>query len=105
MWPEPSPRSAFTERRARLDALLPGPKLFSSGLSRPRNFHDNPYPFRAESHFLYFAGTSIEGALLLIDGERTALYMEPPSTDDAMWFGPRPSLEELSAALEIRVRP
>jgi len=105
MSPVVSPRAAFRERRARLDRLLGGPKLFVSGLSRPRNFEHNPYPFRAESHFLYFAGASIEGAALLVDGDRTALYVEPPTDDDALWFGPRPSLDELSASLEIEVRP
>ncbi|HVU00913.1 MAG TPA: aminopeptidase P family protein [Polyangiaceae bacterium] len=105
MWPEPSPRSAFSARRARLDSLLPGPKLFTSGLSRPRNFHDNPYPFRAESHFLYFVGAALEGSILVVDGDRTALYTAPPDAADAMWFGPRPSLEELSRSLEIAVRP
>ena len=77
MWPHPSPRAAFAERRARLDARLPGPKLFVAGLSRPRNFAKNPYPFRAESHFLYFAGASLEGASLLVDGDRTTLYVTP----------------------------
>lgn len=104
-WPEPSPRSAFQERRARLDRALAGPKLFVAGLPRPRNFVHNPYPFRAESHFLYFAGASLEGAALLVDGDRTALYVEPPHADDALWFGPKPSLGELSTQLAIEVRP
>ncbi|HVW28160.1 MAG TPA: aminopeptidase P family protein [Polyangiaceae bacterium] len=105
MWPEPSPRAAFTRRRERLDALLSGPKLFSAGLPRPRNFTHNPYPFRAESHFLYLVGRGIEGALLLVDGDRTALYVEPPHPDDALWFGPKPGLPELERDLQIRVRP
>jgi Xaa-Pro aminopeptidase len=84
---------------------MPGPKLFVSGLPRPRNFVHNPYPFRAESHFLYFAGAALEGAALLVDGERTALYVDPPHPEDALWFGPRPSLEELSTRLAVEVRP
>ncbi|HEX4335082.1 MAG TPA: Xaa-Pro aminopeptidase [Polyangiaceae bacterium] len=105
MWPEPSPRSAFNQRRQRLDALLPGPKLFPAGLPRPRNFAHNPYPFRAESHFLYLVGRGLEGAVLLVDGERTTLYVEPPHPDDALWFGPKPTLDELSHLLDIAVRP
>jgi Xaa-Pro aminopeptidase len=105
MWPEPSPRAAFTRRRQRLDQLLPGPKLLSAGLPRPRNFAHNPYPFRAESHFLYLVGRGIEGAFLLVDAERTALYVEPPHSDDALWFGPKPTLPELERQLEIAVRP
>lgn len=95
----------FAERRARLDHLLPVPKLFASGLSRPRNFAHNPYPFRAESHFLYFAGVSLEAAVLLVHGEQTALYVNPPDPDDALWFGPKPTLSELSQTLEMEVRP
>ena len=105
MWPEPSPRGAFTLRRQRLDALLPGPKLLPAGLSRPRNFAHNPYPFRAESHFLYLVGRGLEGALLLVDAERTALYVDPPHPDDALWFGAKPGLAELSRELQIAVRP
>ncbi|HEX7668693.1 MAG TPA: Xaa-Pro aminopeptidase [Polyangiaceae bacterium] len=106
VWPNPSPRSAFAERRARLDARLSGPKVFASGLPRPRNFAHNPYPFRAESHFLYFLGASIEGAVLVVDGsDRTALYVGPPNVDDTLWFGPKPTLEALSSELQIAVRP
>jgi Xaa-Pro aminopeptidase len=105
MWPEPSPPITFAERRLRLDRAMPGPKLFVSGLPRPRNFVHNPYPFRAESHFLYFAGVSLENAALFIDGDRTALYLEPPHPDDALWFGPKPSLETLARDLSIPVRP
>ena len=105
MWPHSSPRAAFRERRQRLDRLLPGPKVFVSGFSRPRNFAHNPYPFRAESHFLYFAGASIEGAVLHVDGAETAIYVDPPPPDDALWFGPKPTLAELSRELEIDVRP
>lgn len=105
MWPMPSPREAFALRRRRLDRILPGPKLFAAGLSRPRNFPHNPYPFRAESHFLYLVGRGIEGALLLVDEERTALFVDPPIPDDALWFGPKPTLDELSDELGITVRP
>jgi Xaa-Pro aminopeptidase len=105
MWPHSSPRAAFRERRARLELACPGPKLFASGVSRPRNFANNPYPFRAESHFLYFAGASLEGAVLLVDGDRTAIYVDPPDPADALWFGPKPSLEALAHDLEIAVKP
>jgi Xaa-Pro aminopeptidase len=105
MWPEASPREAFERRRARLDQLLAGPKVLAAGLSRPRNFPHNPYPFRAESHFLFLVGRSIEGAILVVDGERTALYVDPPVPEDALWFGPKPDLDDLSAALGIRTLP
>lgn len=102
--PRTAPRS-FAERRERLDRALPGPKLFVAGLPRPRNFTHNPYPFRAESHFLYFVGRGLPGAALVIDGPSTTLYVEPATPDEAMWFGPRPSLAELADEMEISVRP
>jgi Xaa-Pro aminopeptidase len=105
MWPPLSPRAAFAERRAHLDRLLPGPKVFVSGLPKPRNFAHNPYPFRAESHFLYFVGTALERAVLVIDGDRTALYVDPPDADQELWFGPRPGPDELSRELGLAVRP
>ncbi|MBM4362674.1 MAG: aminopeptidase P family protein [Deltaproteobacteria bacterium] len=103
MWPEPSPRATFAERRAALDRLLPGPKVLLSGLPRPRNFRNNPYPFRAESHFLYLIGESLVGAALLVDGDRTALYVEEPPPGDALWHGPRPSSRELGEELGLPV--
>lgn len=106
--PLPRPRTdprAFAARRERLDRVLPGPKLFVAGLPRPRNFAHNPYPFRAESHFLYFVGRGLPGATLVVDGSSTALYVEPPTADDALWFGPRPSLAELAEEMDIPVRP
>jgi Xaa-Pro aminopeptidase len=105
MWSDRSPREAFERRRARLDQLLEGPKVFAAGLSRPRNFAHNPYPFRAESHFLYLIGKPIEGAILVVDAERTALYVDPPVRDDALWFGPKPGLDDLSCELGIRTLP
>lgn len=105
MWPHSSATSVFVDRRARLDALLPGPKLFASGLPRPRNFVHNPYPFRAESHFLYFVGASLQASLLVVDRERTALYVDPGEPDDALWYGAKRSFDQLSEDFGIDVRP
>lgn len=97
--------SAFEARRARLSARFSGPALFVSGLSRPRNFAGNRYPFRAESHFLYFVGRAIEGAALLVGPERTTLYAPEPNPEEELWAGRQPGLDELSRDLGIDVRP
>lgn len=86
-------------------AGLSGPALFASGTSRPRNFQGNRYPFRAESHFLYFVGRPIEAAALYVDGARACLYAPPPVPDEELWLGPQPSLEALSSELGLEVRP
>ncbi len=105
LWPTPSPAAAFAERRRRLRERFPGPALFVSGTSRPRNFAGNRFAFRAESHFLYLVGRAIEGVVLLFDGPEPVLYAHPPDPEEALWTGPEPSLEELAAELALAVRP
>lgn len=105
MWPESIPQAALAARRARLSNKLRGPALLVSGLARPRNYRANRFPFRAESHFLYFVGRPLEGAALLIRPEGSVLYAEPPDPEEALWTGPQPTLEELSRELGLEVRP
>ena len=97
--------SAFAARRSRLAARFSGPALFVSGLSRPRNFAGNRYPFRAESHFLYFVGRPLEGAALLIDGKTATLFAPRPDPEAELWGGKQPTLEDLARELELDVRP
>ena len=97
--------SAFAARRTRFFARFSGPALFVSGWSRPRNFAGNRFPFRAESHFLYFVGRSIEGAALLLDSGGATLFAPPPDPEAELWAGRQPGLEELSRELAIEVRP
>ena len=105
MWPESVPLAALRQRRERLAAKLTTPALFVSGLARPRNYRANRYPFRAESHFLYFVGRPLEGAALVIRPDRSTLYAEPPDPEEALWTGPQPTLERLSEELGLEVRP
>jgi Xaa-Pro aminopeptidase len=97
--------SVFAARRTRLSARFSGPALFVSGLSRPRNFAGNRYPFRAESHFLYFLGRPIEGAALLVEPGSATLFAPWPDPEAELWGGKQPSLDDLSRELEIEVRP
>jgi Xaa-Pro aminopeptidase len=105
MWPTTSPPSAFIERRRRLQAKLKWPALFVSGFSRPRNFAGNRYPFRAESHFLYLVGRTIEGAVLLVTPDQALLYAPEPDPEEELWTGAMPSFDELSEAAGLSVRP
>jgi Xaa-Pro aminopeptidase len=97
--------SAFASRRQRLAARFSSPALFVSGLSRPRNFAGNRYPFRAESHFLYFVGRAIEGAALLVHPGSATLFAPRPDPEAELWSGKQPSLSDLARELEIDVRP
>jgi Xaa-Pro aminopeptidase len=105
MLPPVSVPSAFAARRNRLSARFGGPVLLVSGLSRPRNFAGNRYPFRAESHFLYFLGRAIEGAALLLAPGRATLFAPPPDPEAELWAGRQPGLDELARELAIEVRP
>jgi len=105
MLPPVTSPSAFDARRNRLSARFVGPALFVSGLARPRNFAGNRYPFRAESHFLYFVGRPIEGAALLLGHGTATLFAPPPDPEAELWAGRQPGLDELSRELELEVRP
>jgi Xaa-Pro aminopeptidase len=101
-----TPSSAFEARRRAFTSRFSGPALFAAGLPRSRNYAANRYPFRAASHFLYFTGEPIAGAALLFARGKATLFAEAPGADDALWHGPRPSLDELCAELALdAVRP
>ena len=101
-----TPASAFATRRKKLEtALGPTRALFVAGRPRSRNYPANRYPFRAESHFLYFVGRPLPEAVLLVTATGSTLFTHPPDPEDALWHGPRPSLEHLASELGLPVRP
>ena len=97
--------AVFAARRERLVARFSSPALFVSGLSRPRNFAGNRYPYRAESHFLYFVGRGIEGAALLVQPGGATLFAPRPDPEAELWSGKLASLADLAADLQLDVRP
>lgn len=82
-----------------------GPLIFASGSARPRNYPHNTYPFRAESHFLYFVGRQIEGAAVVLEGGRWTLFAPPPDPGARLWHGPEPTFADLEAELGLPVLP
>lgn len=78
------------QRRQRLAALIDFPVILWSGSSSPRNYPANTYPFRASSHFLYFAGLPLYNAAIRIEGERLELFMDDPTAADILWHGDTP---------------
>src|SRR5258705_1842835 len=105
MWTKASDARAFVERRGRLATQLNGPALLVAGQSRPRNFQHNRFPFRAESHFLYLVGRSIESAALLVEPSGATLFAPPADPEAELWTGPMTTLDELSQQLGLAVRP
>ena len=92
-------------RRARLAQRLEGPAWICAGSPVGRNYPANTHPFRASSHFLYFVGQPFEDASLLVEGTDCTLFVHAPTLADALWHGPSPSLESLSARLGCTVKP
>jgi Xaa-Pro aminopeptidase len=105
MWTKASDIRAFAERRARLTKTIRHPALLPAGQSRPRNFEHNRFPFRADSHFLYLVGRSIEGAALLLEPSGSKLYAPTPDPEAELWTGAMPSFAELSRDLGLEVLP
>src|SRR5215216_1407212 len=105
MWTKASDAPAFAQRRARLSKALSGRALLVAGQSRPRNFQHSRFPFRAESHFLYLVGRSLEGAALLVEPAGATLYAPPADPEAELWTGPMTTLDDLSRELGLEVRP
>jgi Xaa-Pro aminopeptidase len=93
----------YRARRQMLRETIPGGAiLLPANHLAPRNYVDNPYPFRQDSHFLYYTGISHPGlALLLEDDGREVVYGPPEDPDDLVWFGPQPSLEDHAATAGV----
>lgn len=62
---------SLQKRRQQLSQLFDYPVILWSGKSLSRNFPANHYPFRANSHFLYFAGLQLENAVIFLEKGNT----------------------------------
>jgi len=82
---------ALKSRRERLSQLVDFPVVLWSGRSNARNFPANTYPFRASSHFLYFAGLPLENAAIRLEQGRLTLFMDDASPGSALWHGELPA--------------
>ena len=92
--------TTYTARREALRKAVPdGAILIMGNDEAPMNYVDNPYPFRQDSHFLYYAGVSQAGLALLIEPDgKSILYGTPDHPDDVIWFGPHPTLGDHAEA-------
>ncbi|MEM9510803.1 MAG: aminopeptidase P family protein [Cyanobacteria bacterium P01_E01_bin.35] len=90
---------SLKNRRENLAKLVKQPVIFWSGNYSPRNFQANKLPFRASSHFLYFAGIPLANAAIRLDGGRLELFMDNPPPEATLWHGTTPSREEIGALI------
>lgn len=83
-------------RRQQLAQHCDRPIVLWSGARSARNFPHNPHPFRASSHFLYFAGVSVERAAIRLHDGRAELFVDEPAPSATLWHGEQPSRTELA---------
>ncbi len=88
--------TTLQDRRKRLAQLVDFPVILWSGQASPRNFPANPFPFRASSHFLYFAGLPLENAAVYLSQGKLELFMDEASPSSALWHGEMPKREEIA---------
>jgi Xaa-Pro aminopeptidase len=101
-----APTKALRVRREKLAARLGDvPALVCAGRATPRNYAANTYPFRANSHFLYFVGLPLEHGVLLLEGPQATLFLPPPDPADELWHGPMPTFDALADATGCAVKP
>jgi len=84
------------QRRKHLATLIEFPVILWSGHATPRNYPANLFPFRASSHFLYFAGWPIENAAIRLEGGKLELFMDNAPPSSALWHGEMPTREEIA---------
>lgn len=88
--------TTLRERRQRLAKVIDFPSILWSGQRSSRNFPANLYPFRASSHFLFFAGLPLEKAAIFLHGGKLELFMDEAPPSSALWHGEMSKREEIA---------
>lgn len=98
------PTSTYTGRRNALRQKLDsGLVLLLTNPQFSRSYGANVFPYRQDSHFLYFAGIHQSGLALILDidsGEDT-LFGNELTMDDIVWTGELPTLKSRAAKAGI----
>jgi Xaa-Pro aminopeptidase len=88
--PETDWPAIYRQRRNAIrEAVGKGVLLWLGHLPQPRNYWDNTYPFRQNSHFLYYVGLDAPDLAVLSYPELDydVLFSRPTSLDDVVWSG------------------
>ncbi|WP_414564070.1 MULTISPECIES: aminopeptidase P family protein [unclassified Anabaena] len=84
------------QRRQKLAKLIDFPAILWSGSINSRNFPANHFPFRASSHFLYFAGLPLPNAAIRLEAGKLELFMDDPPPSSALWHGEMPTRDQIA---------
>jgi len=87
------------DRREKLAQLVKHPVILWSGSPIRRNFSSNKYPFRASSHFLYFAGIPLAEAAIYLSEGKLELFMDNQSPQATLWHGESLSRESIGTII------
>jgi Xaa-Pro aminopeptidase len=93
-WP-----AIYRQRRNHIrEKIGDGIILWIGHVLQPRNYADNTYPFRQNSHFLYYTGLSHPELAMISfpEPDHDILFSKPASIDDIVWSGPGPSPADLA---------
>ena len=78
----------YIERRRLLaQQINSGLILFIGNNESPRNYPDNPYPFRQDSSFLYYFGLDCPGlvGVIDVDEDKACVFGDDLTVDDIVW--------------------
>jgi len=87
----------YVRRRSQLRKQVTSGLIILPGNDEsPRNFADNPYPFRQDSCFSYFFGIDQPGLVGIIDADdgTECLFGDDPVLNEIVWTGPQLPLQE-----------
>ncbi|MBE9164081.1 aminopeptidase P family protein [Tychonema sp. LEGE 06208] len=84
------------QRRQKLANLIDFPVILWSGRSIPRNYPALTFPFRASSHFLYFAGLQLENAAIRLESGKLELFLDDADSSSTLWHGEMPKRAEIA---------
>lgn len=117
---EPGAAQAARQHRERLSAALGSRTLIVLAGRAHARANDSFFDFRAHSDFLWLTGLGVDDGVLVLTasgaGHDATLFVTPPARPGAaafhadaahgeLWVGAQPGIEELTAALDLRVRP
>lgn len=89
----------YVHRRQQLQQnLKSGLILLLGNEDSPMNYHDNTYPFRQDSTFLYYFGLDLQhlAAIIDLDEDTTTIFGDELSMDYIVWMGAQPTIVELA---------
>jgi hypothetical protein len=87
----------FTQRRKQFLDAIDNPVLLMAGGWLPRNYPQNPHPYRPDSNFLFLFGPAEPDAAALFDPKdrSVTLFLNERTPEDALWHGQQPGFADM----------